>query len=116
LLRRQQLGRQSRFQNNLTLWAGFSVALFIGFGAIVWPGPVESSYFGRLAGRSSVGGLTAAELAGQGVLFAGLAILFGWVAHAAVVVGMAALAGGRSFLGPRPEATTTQAGAWRAAC
>lgn len=89
----------ARFTNDLILWACFSIALFILLGSVVWTGPVQTTYFGRLAGRSPE---PIADLAVQGLLYAGMAILFGWAAHVAVVVALATVTGDSAFLDRSP--------------
>jgi hypothetical protein len=92
-----------RFRNFPLLWASCSAFLFVVIGSVVWPGPVQSSYFGRLADPGSAG-LSVMTLIGQGVMYAGMAAVFGWMVHALVIVGMATLTGGPSFTGVSPEA------------
>jgi hypothetical protein len=79
----------------LVLWAAFAVSLFIVFGSITSDasGAVHSSFFRRLADQSAESKVPFAELAADGVLRLGMAILVAWVAHVLVLVGLDILAG-----------------------
>lgn len=94
-----------RFPANRTLWIGFAVSIFVLLGGVPWKGPAYGSYFDRLTG-AALSDSPPADLAGQAVGYAFAAAAFAWPVHAAVIVALALLTGGPSFVHPKPRRGT----------
>jgi hypothetical protein len=85
------------------LWAGFTVAVFVGYAGLPWGrGSGGGSYYeqwGRLL-AGEVPSPSFGDLLARGAMLAVMSAIFGWMLHTVAVVAVGLLTDGPSFRGP----------------